>query len=224
MSRRISALLLRIFLIALLVNSCNSIARNNNDDERGDFGAGARAETVEGILHTGHLNKAGTRIRKSASFTNPSTNIYDDEDDGDDDNAGNAGNGDAKILNVHVVPHTHDDVGWLKTIDQYYNGWNETIQVASVRETLDSVIEALSENPSRTFVYAEIKFFQTWWEEQTDATQQRVRRLVVQQEQLSFANGGWCMHDEATTHRAIGHKGITSWSPWGKTFGTSGPR
>lgn len=32
-------------------------------------------------------------------------------------------------LNVHLVAHSHDDVGWLKTIDQYYVGSNNSIQV-----------------------------------------------------------------------------------------------
>ena len=32
-------------------------------------------------------------------------------------------------LNVHLVPHSHDDVGWLMTIDQYYIGSNNSIQV-----------------------------------------------------------------------------------------------
>jgi alpha-mannosidase len=45
----------------------------------------------------------------------------------------------------------------------------------------------------------EQKFFSMWWKEQPLETQDIVRRLVVNN-QLTFVNGGWCMHDEATTH------------------------
>ena len=35
-------------------------------------------------------------------------------------------------LQVHLVPHTHGDVGWLKTVDEYYYGANNSIQHAGV--------------------------------------------------------------------------------------------
>ncbi|KAK8946125.1 hypothetical protein KSP40_PGU006463 [Platanthera guangdongensis] len=102
-------------------------------------------------------------------------------------------------LNVHLVPHTHDDVGWLKTVDQYYVGSNNSIQGASVSNVLDSVVVALLKDPSRRFIYVEQAFFQRWWAEQNEATQEIVKGLV-DSGQLEFINGGWCMHDEAAVH------------------------
>ena len=105
----------------------------------------------------------------------------------------------APNITVHLVPHTHDDTGWLKTVDQYHSGSNNTIQHANVGRLISSVISSLSRNPERTFVYAEIAFFQRWWRVQSRATQALTRKLVAAG-QLSFVNGGWCMHDEATPH------------------------
>ncbi|XP_063575289.1 lysosomal alpha-mannosidase isoform X9 [Pongo abelii] len=103
------------------------------------------------------------------------------------------------MLNVHLVPHTHDDVGWLKTVDQYFYGIKNDIQHAGVQYILDSVISALLADPTRRFIYVEIAFFSRWWHQQTNATQEVVRDLV-RQGRLEFANGGWVMNDEAATH------------------------
>ncbi|KAK6237322.1 hypothetical protein QUC31_002791 [Theobroma cacao] len=102
-------------------------------------------------------------------------------------------------LNVHLVPHSHDDVGWLKTVDQYYVGSNNSIQGACVQYVLDSVVDALLRDSNRKFVFAEMAFFQRWWTEQSLEIQEQVKKLA-DAGRLEFINGGWCMHDEATTH------------------------
>jgi len=105
-----------------------------------------------------------------------------------------------RVLNIHVVAHTHDDVGWRKTVEQYFYGYNSSIdERGAVHSIISTVIESLTENPARTFTYVEQKFFSMWWETQPDAVRDTVRYLVAN-EQLDFVNGGWCMHDEATTH------------------------
>ena len=102
-------------------------------------------------------------------------------------------------LTVHIVPHTHDDCGWLKTFDAYYSGTDNWLHLASVRNILDAVVLSLAKEPSRRFTFVEQSFFQRWWSEQDDAQRSATRKLVASG-QLQFANGGWCMHDEATTH------------------------
>ncbi|KAM0866244.1 hypothetical protein ACQ4PT_042745 [Festuca glaucescens] len=102
-------------------------------------------------------------------------------------------------LNVHVVPHTHDDVGWLKTVDQYYVGSNNSIQAACVQNVLDSLVPALLKDENRKFIYVEQAFFQRWWRQQSNSTKDTVKGLVSSG-RLEFINGGMCMHDEATVH------------------------
>ena len=106
---------------------------------------------------------------------------------------------DKEKLQVHLVPHTHDDVGWLKTVDQYFYGTNNTIQHAGVRQILNSVIPELIKDPSKRFIYVEIAFFERWWNEQNDAMRTEVKKLV-KEKRLEFINAGWCMNDEAATH------------------------
>jgi hypothetical protein len=100
-------------------------------------------------------------------------------------------------LNIHVIAHTHDDVGWLKTVDQYYIGSNSSIQVANVQLILDTVTDVLASDPQKKFIYVEMAFFWRWWNEQTEEKKQQVRKLF-NEGRLEFINGGWCMNDEAT--------------------------
>ncbi|XVF57696.1 hypothetical protein PTKIN_Ptkin07bG0002700 [Pterospermum kingtungense] len=108
---------------------------------------------------------------------------------------------DAGKINVHLVPHTHDDVGWLKTVDQYYVGSNNSIQGACVQNVLDSLVPALLADKNRKFIYVEQAraFFQRWWRDQSELIQSIVRKLVSSG-QLEFINGAMCMHDEAVPH------------------------
>lgn len=132
--------------------------------------------------------------------------------------------GEDGMLNVHLVCHTHDDVGWLKTVDEYYYGGNQSIQRASVQYIIDSVIQSLVHDQSkkRKFIYVETAFFWRWWNQQDDATRHIVKNLACSG-QLEFIGGGWSMNDEAATH----YNSIIDQMTWGlrilnDTFGSCG--
>ncbi|KAG8181687.1 hypothetical protein JTE90_014820 [Oedothorax gibbosus] len=107
--------------------------------------------------------------------------------------------GEKDKLNVHLVCHTHNDVGWLKTVDQYYYGANQSIQNAGVQYILDSVVQSLKNDPQKRFIYVESAFFSRWWNEQHDSKRHIVKKLVCDG-RLEFIGGGWSMNDEAAAH------------------------
>lgn len=101
-----------------------------------------------------------------------------------------------QILNIHVIPHSHDDAGWLRTFSEYYDG---SKGMGCVRCVLDTMLISLTENQNRTFTYAEISFFEQWYNGLNEAEKIKIK-FLVEQNRLEFLNGGWVMNDEATTH------------------------
>jgi hypothetical protein len=81
-------------------------------------------------------------------------------------------------LTVHLVHHSHDDVGWLKTVDEYYYGENMGTHNANVSKIYDTVYAALKENKERKFSLVEMKFFSMWWEHQDENKKIDVRKMV----------------------------------------------
>lgn len=102
-------------------------------------------------------------------------------------------------LQVHLIMHSHDDPGWLKTADQYYTGANASVYLASVQYIFDSVVTELSKDSARHFTFCEISFMSRWYYEQ-DAKTKMIFKNLVNNGQITIVNGGWVMHDEAGVH------------------------
>jgi len=91
-------------------------------------------------------------------------------------------------LTVHIIPHSHCDPGWLQTYEDYYRNY--------VSRILSGVVNNLANDPTKTFIWAEISFFKLWWEEQDLTTKEKVKRIVASG-QMEFVGGGWVQNDEA---------------------------
>ena len=96
----------------------------------------------------------------------------------------------AGMLDVMLLPHSHQDAGFLVTYSH-------------VRDTLadrcyGTVFSCLDADAAKTFNVAEINFFSHWFDRQNATVQARVKQLVARG-QYWFAEGGWVQPDEGCT-------------------------
>ena len=96
-----------------------------------------------------------------------------------------------KKLEVIVVPHSHDDPGWLKTFEGYYQ--------SQTKEILNGMLKYLQEFEDMKFIYAEMSFFELWWSNLGDSDRRKVKEFL-DKGQLEIVTGAWVMTDEANSH------------------------
>ncbi|KAK6928248.1 Glycoside hydrolase family 38, N-terminal domain [Dillenia turbinata] len=108
-------------------------------------------------------------------------------------------------LKVFVVPHSHNDPGWKLTVDEYYDRQS--------RHILDTIVETLSKDARRKFIWEEMSYLERWWRDASDIKKENFVNLV-KNGQLEIVGGGWVMNDEANSHFFAIIEQITEGNVW----------
>jgi len=93
-----------------------------------------------------------------------------------------------EFLEVFVLPHSHDDVGWIVTLEQYYS--------SEVQYIYDTVIQNLKNDATRKFIFVEVGYLQRWWRDASEQSRNDLKDLY-RKGQVEFIIGGIVMPDEA---------------------------
>ena len=76
-----------------------------------------------------------------------------------------------RTINVHVVPHSHMDAGWLLTYEGYYS--------AKVSRILQNVVTSLKNSHERTYTLGDISFFKHFYDKLTAEKKDEVKALIA---------------------------------------------
>ncbi|CAF0946516.1 unnamed protein product [Brachionus calyciflorus] len=97
-----------------------------------------------------------------------------------------------KKLNVIIVPHSHNDPGWILTFEEYFQQRTKNI--------LDTIVNTLIEKSTRKFIWAETSYLSLWWTQASEDMKSKMKKLIVETKQLEIVTGGWVMNDEANSY------------------------
>ncbi|XP_022739187.1 alpha-mannosidase 2-like [Durio zibethinus] len=112
---------------------------------------------------------------------------------------------DSEKLKVFVVPHSHNDPGWKFTVEEYYERQSRII--------LDTIVDTLSKDNRRKFIWEEMSFLERWWRDASVDKRESFTNLV-KNGQLEIVGGGWVMNDEANSHYFAIIEQITEGNMW----------
>jgi alpha-mannosidase II len=93
----------------------------------------------------------------------------------------------AEDLEVFILPHSHIDQGWLRTVGEYRD---ETFGI------INSVINSLLTHRHHKYIWGDVLYFKDWFEGQQAEMQQKVRELI-NTGRFEIVGGGWIQNDEA---------------------------
>lgn len=102
-----------------------------------------------------------------------------------------AGNPAPSPLTVLIIPHSHNDPGWLRTLEDYFS--------TSTKNIFDVMLNKLAQHPDMRMVWAETVFLALWYDQASVESRISLKKLV-DNGQLDLVTGGWVMPDEASTH------------------------
>lgn len=94
-------------------------------------------------------------------------------------------------LKIFILPHSHNDPGWLQTFTKYFD--------SSTKNILDLIVSKLETFKEMKFIWSEISFLDLWWQQAREDQQNSFKKLV-NEGRIEIMTGGWVMTDEANSH------------------------